>query len=637
MTAHMTDVLSVVVPVYNVSDYLPEFLASLDAQAGALPREFIFIDDGSTDDSAGLVQKWIDERHPSARMVSTRNRGVSAARNTGLDEVSGDWVLFLDPDDVLGSDYFAALYAFFARDTTIDLVATNLLRLQDPDRVLRDTHPLRFRFAGGTRIAPLEDDVFIMNAASVAFPVRAVRDSGARFRTGLHASEDALFVAEYLLNLERTPRAGFVAGAEYGYRKRAARTSAVDRYRSDPSTYTVRFHEGYAPLLERSAQVGAVPSWLQSMLLYEMQWLLPVQMDPQRYAENLDPSQRAHTLAGLSRCLRHVSEERLLSYDASALPWESRMLILALTARDVLPAVFATTPRKWRSTTDLIRYSRDITREYLADAPSSEIVSWAPDVFGQQVLFAHRLRADSRVRHVTDHDLVWPRPGETLAQTQDRYRRYLTEEHEAFIPAHEHEVYVRRTRSWSPNPKTIRQEARRRSLWSKDAWIGRCFRPGHAALVEHPSDGVEFSKELVSWLRRVVRTRQVRAQGSDSPLDALRFGSLRHRIARARARLIVSVRPVGRPSARARTRSLRTLVVTAQLTHPEVLRIRRFSPDLVVTAADADAAALQSIGIASVDIMTLSDLNPHAVAQALRDRVAHRATTLPRKDSNVAA
>ncbi|MFC7787715.1 glycosyltransferase family 2 protein [Microbacterium sp. MAHUQ-60] len=634
----MTDALSVIIPVFDVGEYLPAFLSSLDAQGERLPADIVFIDDGSTDASAELVQRWIDSRHSSARLIRTANLGVSAARNTGLDAVTGDWVLFLDPDDVLGPGYFAALDSFLTSHADVDLVATNLLRLHDPDRIMRDKHPLRFRFAGGTRVANLEDDVFVMNAASVVFPVEAVRASGSRFRTALHASEDALFVVEYLLSLGRAPRAGFVAEATYGYRKRAARTSAVDRYRSDPSTYIVRFRDGYAPLLQATAERGPVPSWLQSILLYEMQWLLPVQMDPQRYAENLNDEQKAETLEALRSCLQHVSEDRLLRYDASALPLESRLLALALTGRPLWEwaVAYGTTPRRWRRTVDVIAYSIDPDTVFTADAPMRNLVTWSPDIFGQLVLVAHRLRADARVRTISGHDIVWPRPGESFVQTQDRHRRWMAGERGPSVPSDEGDVYVRRTRPWATDAHAIRKEIRRRSVWSKDAMIGRALRPGRAFLVEHSSERADLSARLFAALQGLAPSVQSSPKHGARVPGALRFGSFAHRVARARARMLVSVEPTARPSARARLRGLRVLVADGGISTSEALAVRRFNPDLVLSSEAETIDRLAAVGMPAEDVIVAGS-GAELLAHSLITRVHTDSRFSSEGSSNIGA
>ena len=91
--------------------------------------------------------------------------------------------------------------------------------------------------------------------ASAFFRLGDLRRAGVRFRTGLHASEDALFVAEYLLGLP-SPRLGLVAGASYIYRRRASRDSAVDAFRTDQRAYFERFEAGYEPLMRSCGESG---------------------------------------------------------------------------------------------------------------------------------------------------------------------------------------------------------------------------------------------------------------------------------------------------------------------------------------------------------------------------------------------
>lgn len=104
--------VSVVVPVYQVEDYIGGCLASLAAQT-LPPSEILFVDDCGTDGSIGLVRDFAGS-HPElhCRVLShQRNRGLSAARNTGLAAATGDYVLFLDSDDTLPPDALRDLTA----------------------------------------------------------------------------------------------------------------------------------------------------------------------------------------------------------------------------------------------------------------------------------------------------------------------------------------------------------------------------------------------------------------------------------------------------------------------------------------------------------------------------------------------
>lgn len=90
---------SVVVPVFNSSEYLASCIDSLLNQRYK-NFEVIFVDDGSSDDSVGVINKYV-EIDPRIRLISQENQGAAAARNKGLKYATGDYVLFLDSDDWL--------------------------------------------------------------------------------------------------------------------------------------------------------------------------------------------------------------------------------------------------------------------------------------------------------------------------------------------------------------------------------------------------------------------------------------------------------------------------------------------------------------------------------------------------------
>ena len=89
---------SVIVPVYNVKEYLAECVESVLNQKGEPSLELLLVDDGSTDGSGSLCDEWA-EKDGRVRVIHQQNAGVSAARNRGMEEAQGEYILFLDSDD----------------------------------------------------------------------------------------------------------------------------------------------------------------------------------------------------------------------------------------------------------------------------------------------------------------------------------------------------------------------------------------------------------------------------------------------------------------------------------------------------------------------------------------------------------
>src|SRR5579859_6937798 len=87
--------ISVVIPSYNAARWIRETLASAIDQTDDF--EIIIVDDGSTDGTSEIVER----EFPWVRLIRTPNRGASYARNTGTEAASGDFIQYLDADDLL--------------------------------------------------------------------------------------------------------------------------------------------------------------------------------------------------------------------------------------------------------------------------------------------------------------------------------------------------------------------------------------------------------------------------------------------------------------------------------------------------------------------------------------------------------
>jgi glycosyltransferase involved in cell wall biosynthesis len=112
-SGHSVPPLSIVIPAYNYARFLPQAIDSALNQT--LPTaEVLVIDDGSTDETAQLVATRYG-RNPRVRYLYQPNAGLSAARNTGIRNARGEFVAFLDADDLLKPEFVQEVVALFAR------------------------------------------------------------------------------------------------------------------------------------------------------------------------------------------------------------------------------------------------------------------------------------------------------------------------------------------------------------------------------------------------------------------------------------------------------------------------------------------------------------------------------------------
>jgi CDP-glycerol glycerophosphotransferase len=105
--------ISVVVPIYNVEDFLDPCLTSL-AEQTVTDLDVVMVDDGSTDRSADIAREW-ERSDGRFRLVTRPNGGLSAARNTGADHAEGEYLAFVDSDDVLPPNAYELLLGALER------------------------------------------------------------------------------------------------------------------------------------------------------------------------------------------------------------------------------------------------------------------------------------------------------------------------------------------------------------------------------------------------------------------------------------------------------------------------------------------------------------------------------------------
>ena len=106
----MNELVSVIVPAYNVAPYLEQCLESIVAQTYT-HLEVIVVDDGSTDASGAIADEWA-VRDRRVRVIHQPNAGLSAARNTGLNAMQGTYVTFIDSDDFVAPQYVERLMQY---------------------------------------------------------------------------------------------------------------------------------------------------------------------------------------------------------------------------------------------------------------------------------------------------------------------------------------------------------------------------------------------------------------------------------------------------------------------------------------------------------------------------------------------
>ncbi len=223
----MKETVSTVIPCYNAAPFLRETLDSVLAQT-VLPLEVIVVDDGSTDDSAAIAESY----GPPVRVIRQKNQGESVARNRGIDEAKGEWVAFLDADDLWRPTKLEKQIALIAEDVVC--VHTAYYDFGGSNDVIDLSHiPADVRYS-------LEQICMRTPFNTSTLLVRRV--ASPRFPEWTQYAEDLI----YGLELVRKGEIRYVAELLTGYRvhgKNQSKGPAVETYR----------HETFLRWLEQNA------------------------------------------------------------------------------------------------------------------------------------------------------------------------------------------------------------------------------------------------------------------------------------------------------------------------------------------------------------------------------------------------
>ena len=196
--------ISVIVPVFNVGKYLPCCIESVLNQSFQA-FELILIDDGSTDGCSGVCDSYA-RKDRRVRVFHKENGGVSSARNIGLDNACGEWVFFLDSDDLLPNRALEILAARIAGD--VDMVYGAIRKFDENGDSVETINVIQ---EGEISVEETLDAFIVPNHRSGdwhrylfnrIYRMSTINKFSLRFFTDIHYKEDGLFVAQYLCRCE---------------------------------------------------------------------------------------------------------------------------------------------------------------------------------------------------------------------------------------------------------------------------------------------------------------------------------------------------------------------------------------------------------------------------------------------------
>ena len=196
-----TDLISIIVPVYNVEDYLPRCIDSILKQSYS-KLEIIIVDDGSTDNSSYICDEYM-HKDSRIKVIHQQNAGVSVARNTALSIINGYYVAFVDSDDWIHPNYIEKmLYAIKMYNAELACCAYKKVEYSD-----------NFQFKNENQ-DEFETKLILVNSSNNYLPGHGsaccklfqsniIKDYNLSFPIGIRYAEDYIFGCQYMMHCKR--------------------------------------------------------------------------------------------------------------------------------------------------------------------------------------------------------------------------------------------------------------------------------------------------------------------------------------------------------------------------------------------------------------------------------------------------
>lgn len=187
--------ISTIIPAYNSENYIRRCLSSLITsyiQADTkLSIDIIVINDGSQDSTETIVRE-ISNQYTFIKLITQENKGVSFARNRGIQEANGDYITFLDSDDYVEKDYYEIIAKALDKQNTDLLMCgySSIYKRHTKRKIITSEYSMQLF---------IEAPVYINAVGNKVFKSSIIKDRKISFDSQIIAMEDLLFVFKFII------------------------------------------------------------------------------------------------------------------------------------------------------------------------------------------------------------------------------------------------------------------------------------------------------------------------------------------------------------------------------------------------------------------------------------------------------
>lgn len=239
--------VSIIVPVYNVETFLEECVQSILAQTYRC-FELLLVDDGSSDGSGAICDRFAAE-DSRVRVIHKENEGVSATRNRGIEEASGDFIVFVDSDDLICPEMLQKMVCAMTKHQT-DLAICGFERFRDDWRQPYRLSPYSLVIMQSQQeLASVykkpNTNMFGISIWAKMYRADIIREHNIRFQTDISYEEDCCFNIDYFHHVQTA-----AVLRDYFYRYRQMEQSLSKGYRKNTFRFLVNGYRRRVAYLE---------------------------------------------------------------------------------------------------------------------------------------------------------------------------------------------------------------------------------------------------------------------------------------------------------------------------------------------------------------------------------------------------
>lgn len=235
--------ISVIVPVYNVEKYIVKCLDSIVKQ-DRRDFELLLVNDGSKDGSIALAKEYLADKDVDWRIIDKENGGLASARNAGLKQAKGEYISFIDCDDVISEDFLSKMMEAIGEEDDFAFCAFRFVKSQD---ISKDDNAEKIVFDKEALLNAFLKRNIAFVVPSMFFKKSFLLENDLFFDEKIRFSEDQPFIWNVILHSERSV---YLYRKMYGYyiRENSIMTSSsfekiINSYREFKEVITKMFSE----------------------------------------------------------------------------------------------------------------------------------------------------------------------------------------------------------------------------------------------------------------------------------------------------------------------------------------------------------------------------------------------------------